>query len=71
MLTGPILLMVLGGGPVPDVVGGAVCLGWLGLPALVAHPLRPNVLTGILTVVGVFFWFASGIVIMIMCVWGA
>ncbi|HEY7159421.1 MAG TPA: hypothetical protein VH575_36080 [Gemmataceae bacterium] len=55
----------------PDVVGDAVCLGWFSFPALAAHPIRPNVLTGILTIVGAFFWFASGIITMIMCVWGA
>jgi hypothetical protein len=71
MLMGPVLLDVLGGGPVPDVVGDAVCLGWFSFPALAAHPIRPNVLTGILTIVGAFFWFASGIITMIMCVWGA
>ncbi len=71
MLTGPALLAIMGGGPVPDVVGGAVCLGWLGLPAMAAHPIRPNVLTGVLTVLGCFFWFASGVVTLMMCVWGA
>jgi hypothetical protein len=71
MLTGPILLIVMGGGPVPDVVGGAVCLGWVALPALFAHPVRPNVLTGVITALGAFFWFTSGVIIMMMCVWGA
>lgn len=71
MLTGPIFLAVLGGGPVPDVVDRAVCLGWLGLPALAAHPIDPNVWTAVATAAGAFFWFASGILLMIMCVWGA
>jgi len=71
MLTGPVFHIILGGGPVPDVVGLTVALGWLGLPAMAAHPLRPSVTTGILTALGAFFWFASGIVTMIMAVWGA
>ena len=71
MLTGPALLAILGGGPVPDVVGYAFCLGWLGLFAMAAHPLRPTSLTALLTALGCFFWFASGIVTLIMCLWGA
>jgi hypothetical protein len=70
MLTGPIFLVVLGGST-HEVVACAACLGWLALPALGAHPIRPNVFTGILTALGAFFWFTSGILTMIMCVWGA
>jgi hypothetical protein len=71
MMSGPAFLAALGGGPVPDAVGCSVCLGWLALPALLAHPLRPNVITGCLTALGALFWFTSGIFTMIMCAWGA
>jgi hypothetical protein len=71
MLSGPVLLVIQGGGPVPGVVGGTVCLGWLGLPAMAAHPIRPNPLTAALTVVGSVLWFASGIITIIDAVWGA
>jgi hypothetical protein len=71
MMTGPVYLATLGGGPVPDVVAGAACLGWAAVPALLAHPIRPNLFTACLTALGAFFWFASGIITMIRCVWGA
>jgi hypothetical protein len=71
MLTGPFFFVYLGGGPAHEVVSGAVCLGWLALPALSAHPIRPNVFTGIITVLGAFFWISSGILTMIWGVWGA
>jgi hypothetical protein len=71
MLTGPIFILVLSGKAALSPMGVPICLGWLGLPALAAHPLRPLLGTGVVTALGTFFWFASGILTMIMCVWGA
>jgi hypothetical protein len=34
--------------------------GWVGGLMAVAHPLRPNGSMGIITVVGLAFWFVSG-----------
>lgn len=70
MLIGPVFRLIAGG-PVSDAVGLLVALGWLGLPAMTAHPIHPSVGTGVLTASGAFFWFASGILTMILCVWGA
>src|SRR5262245_18441641 len=35
-------------------------LGWLGLPLIPAHPIRPSMATAWLTAAGLTLWFLSG-----------
>ena len=59
---------MIAGGP---VVGSAlgmgryypiISFGWLSLLPMAAHPCRPSVLTGCITVVGLLLWFCTGYV---------
>jgi hypothetical protein len=49
----------------------AFTLAWLGLPMILAHPLRPCGLTGFLTVLGLLLWFFAGFLAVMVAVWGA
>jgi hypothetical protein len=71
MLSGPFLYVAEGGGPAPELLERIILLSWITLPALFAHPIRPNLFTGFLTAVGAVFWFSAGMVTMIDFVWGA
>src|SRR5262245_11915290 len=37
-------------------------MGWVGMLLIWAHPIRPNVLTGMATVLGVILWLIAGLV---------
>src|SRR5688572_8661335 len=44
----------------PTLVAALCALAWLSLPLVLAHPLWPNPMTGGLTLLGLFWWFAAG-----------
>jgi hypothetical protein len=46
-------------------------LGWFGLLLIPAHPLRPNIGTACVTVLGLLFWFFAGFLAVMEAVWGA
>lgn len=65
------------GGPIVGRAWGideyyqSISLGWLGLLLIPAHPLRPSVGTGCLTMLGFCLWFLAGFIAMMAAVWGA
>jgi hypothetical protein len=71
MMTGPILSIVFGMEFPPPLLGTLLLLAWLSLPAVFAHPVKPNVVTGGLTLLALFLWFSAGWLTMIWAVWGA
>ena len=62
------------GGPVLGTAWGLaefhtpICLGWLALLLIPAHPIRPSVGTGCLTVFGLVLWFFAGFVAILVAV---
>jgi len=48
----------------------AIGLGWLGLLLAPAHPADPNWATGVLTAAGLALWFFSGLLAVMLVVWG-
>ena len=48
-----------------------VYLGWLGLPLIVAYPSRPCWATACLAAMGFSLWFLSGVLSVMVAVWGA
>jgi hypothetical protein len=65
------------GGPVVGTAWGMAefhptffVLGWLGLPLALAHPVRPQVATACLTIIGLVLWFFAGFLAMIVAVYG-
>jgi hypothetical protein len=71
MMTGPALSVILVMEFPPPVLGALILVAWLSLPALFAHPVKPNVVTGALTLLALFLWFSAGWLTMICAVWGA
>src|SRR5262245_37544379 len=71
MMTGPVLSVIFGMEFPPPLLGALVLVAWLSLPALFAHPVKPNALTGALTLLALFLWFSAGWLTMIWAVWGA
>jgi hypothetical protein len=67
MLGGPIWFSWSGMAPYHSFVA----FGWLGSLLSAAHPLKPNAITAVVTVVGLALWFWSGFLSMIAAVWGA
>jgi hypothetical protein len=65
------------GGPVVGTAWGmaefhpSISLGWLGLLLILAHPIRPSVTTGCVTVFGLSLWFFAAFLAMMVAVWGA
>jgi hypothetical protein len=62
------------GGPVVGTawdMGSGISLGWLGLLLIPAHPVRPSVATGCITLLGLALWFFAGFVTVVVAVWGA
>jgi hypothetical protein len=65
------------GGPIVGTAWGMAAfhpiinLGWLGLFLIPAHPARPCLATGCVTMVGLFVWFFVGFVGVMVAVWGA
>jgi hypothetical protein len=41
--------------------------GILSIPLIVAHPIRPSVVTGCISAVGLVFWFWAGLISIIYC----
>lgn len=37
-------------------------MGWLGALLALVHPIKPNVITGFVTIIGLILWFLSGFV---------
>jgi hypothetical protein len=48
-----------------------ICLGWLGLILILAHPVYPKTATACITLVGLLLWFLVGFVEMMVAVNGA
>jgi hypothetical protein len=70
IMAGPIVFFAWGGQG-PDVVSGAAMIACIFPPALIAHLVKPNLVTGVATVIGSVFWVGSGILFMLMAIWGA
>jgi hypothetical protein len=57
---------VLAGGPIVPTAWGwtdyhpTFKLGWLGLPLMPAHCIRPSTPTACITIIGTILWFFSG-----------
>lgn len=49
----------------------AIPLGWLGLVLVWAHPIRPHVITGVATALGLALWLFAGWLIYMVGAWGA
>jgi hypothetical protein len=63
------------GGPISGLVYGVACgctpFVLLLSPAILAHPIRPNLWTGLATVVALALWFFSGWATVLVMTWGA
>jgi hypothetical protein len=68
MMSGPVLSLIFGMSYSPEVLG--ITIAVLSV-AILAHPIRPHVVTAIVTLVALSYWFFAGFVTMIAAVWGA
>jgi len=55
-ILGPLSVFLVGS--IPSYL--LLSLGWIGFILMIAHPIRPNILTGIGAFVGTFLWLLSG-----------
>ncbi|MEZ6143616.1 MAG: hypothetical protein R3B84_23880 [Zavarzinella sp.] len=57
---GPIWLSLMVTNSSPVIFELACILGWLGFPAMFAHPIFQNTASKVVTVIGTICWFISG-----------
>jgi hypothetical protein len=69
MMTGPFCAFVLLG--VTDLSHSPIAiwlaLGVFSIPLIVAHPIKPSVVTACISVIGLAFWFWAGFISVIYC----
>jgi hypothetical protein len=51
-------------------IGCPHIVGWCAVPAILAHPVKPNHATAVITVIGLVAWFATGWIAALFGVWG-
>lgn len=65
------------GGPIVGTSWGIagfhpfIGLGWLGIPLIPSHLIRPCAVTGCMTLFGLSLWFFAGFLAVMVAAWGA
>jgi hypothetical protein len=67
IMTGPVIGTAWGMAEFHPIIS----LGWLGLLLMPAHPVRPCIVNGCMTVFGLALWFFSGFLAMMVAAFGA
>src|SRR5262249_40941940 len=70
-MAGPFATVLMGISEITHpFVSGCVALGLLAIPMIAAHPIRPSIVTAIVSVVGFAFWFAASFFTVVWAAWG-
>jgi hypothetical protein len=71
MMTGPVLSIIFGMAYPPPILNASLIVAWITAPGIFSHPIKPNVVTGAITLIALFLWFWAGWLTMLAAVWGA
>lgn len=70
-MAGPFVIFPMGALPTHPLAANCVGLGFLSVPLIAAHPIRPSAVTAAVSLVGCALWFAASFVTIAWAVWGA